>query len=72
MIMAKDLVIGKEYKVVSKRKGCFNMVVVSVNDEWIDGIITNGIADAMCSYNIREEGEKITVRDSLTKFFDVE
>lgn len=63
-----EIVVGKPYKVVSRRKGTFTGIAASVSDEWVTVLITRGKAKAMLSYNEREAGEEITVRRSLTAF----
>ncbi len=60
--------IGGTYAVNHSRKGKFTMHVDSVDGEWISGIITSGTASAMMSYNERETGEPITVRECLATF----
>jgi hypothetical protein len=57
--------IGKKYKVIHTRKGEFWMRATAVSGEWLTGTITDGIARAVLYYNEREEGEEITVRDTL-------
>ena len=59
---------GKIYLVKHSRKGNFRMKVIEDNGEWIDGIIIEGKTNAVMYYNVREEGEKVTVRKSLCKF----
>ena len=65
------LEVGKEYICKNQRKGEFRMQVVALRGEWIDGVITRGEAKAMMSYNVRGEGEEITVRDSHSYFIPV-
>ncbi len=57
--------VGKTYIVRDSRKGTFTMRVTSVDGEWATGIITKGIARAIMAYNIRYEGDTVTVRDVL-------
>lgn len=57
--------VGKIYKVTHSRKGSFSLKVVAINDEWIEGVIYNGVAGAMMEYNVKLEGEEITVRESF-------
>jgi hypothetical protein len=65
---APAIEVGKVYQVNSQRKGKFMMRVTDVNDKFITGVITNGKAGAMLSYNEREQGEEVTVRQSLCSF----
>ena len=62
------LEIGKEYEVRHSRKGTFSIKVTALNDEWITGKITKGIAEAIMSYNVAYEGEEITIRDTHSYF----
>lgn len=62
------LVIGQIYEVRNSRKGTFQMRITKVDGEWITGVITDGVASAMMRYNVREEGEEVTVRDVHSYF----
>lgn len=62
------LEIGKEYGVANQRKGEFRMKVTKIDGEWITGIITDGVAKAIMSYNVLDEGEEVTVRACHTIF----
>lgn len=59
---------GKVYKCIHSRKGTFHGRVVSQDDEWVTVEIVQGIASAILSYNVREEGEEVTCRRSLCYF----
>lgn len=72
MVAAKDLIVGKVYQVKSRRKGNFKMRIDSVSGEWIEGTITDGVAGAMSASNVREEGETVTVRESLADFEELQ
>lgn len=65
---AQQIEVSKTYKVVSQRKGTFIGVATDVSDEWVTVLITSGKAEAMLDYNVREQGEQVTVRRSLTTF----
>lgn len=52
-------------------KGNFVMLVTRTDDTWIGGNIVEGTARAILAYNIKEVGEKITVRRSLAKFKEI-
>lgn len=65
------LVVGGEYEVRHSRKGTFRMKITALREEWIDGIISDGTAGAMMSYNVRGEGEEITIRDCHSYFIPV-
>ncbi len=60
--------VGKVYEVSHNRKGDFQMRVQSVSDGWVSGIVTNGRANALLSYNEKHAGQSITVRASFCKF----
>lgn len=62
------LVVGNAYKVASSRKGKFTMRVTSVDDTWATGIVVDGKAGAMLSYNERDKGEEVTVRREFCAF----
>lgn len=67
----QNLEVGKIYDVFSSRKGKFTMQVTYQDDTWATGVITKGKAKAILAYNEVEEGEKVTVRKSLTTFTEV-
>lgn len=56
---------GRLYEVNHSRKGTFKMRVLGVTREWVTGVIVEGRAQAFLDYNVKEEGEEVTVRDSL-------
>lgn len=62
------LEVGKIYQVDSQRKGKFVGKLIHASDEWATIEITSGRADAMMDYNVRGQGEEVTVRRSFTKF----
>lgn len=57
--------IGKIYKINHSRKGKFAIQVTRQCDEWVTGVIIQGMAKAMLDYNEKYEGEEITVRKSF-------
>jgi hypothetical protein len=58
-----------EYSVTHSRKGKFSMRVNNVSGEWISGVITRGTnARALLTYNEKEDGDEITIRESLSSF----
>lgn len=59
------LEIGKIYKVRHSRKGVFSLKVESIDDEWVIGQVYQGRANAMMDYNVKLEGDPITVRESF-------
>lgn len=63
--------VGKEYEVRHSRKGTFQMRVTEVNGPWAKGLITSGVARAIMRDNVREEGEHVTVRDTLSYWIPV-
>jgi hypothetical protein len=65
------LQINKIYDVFSNRKGEFRIKLTSQCETWATGIIIKGKAKAICEYNEREKGEKITVRKEFSSFTEV-
>jgi len=55
---------GKYYKVNHTRKGRFSIRVTLQDKEWLSGTIIEGVARALCDYNVRETGEAVTLRKS--------
>lgn len=64
--------VGKTYEIRHSRKGTFIGVVKEISGEWADVEITNGIAKAVMDYNVREAGETIRVRDSMTYWTELD
>jgi transcriptional regulator CtsR len=62
---------GQEYEVRNQRKGTFQMRVTKIDDEWITGMITEGVASAMMRYNVRDVGEEVTVRACHSHFIPI-
>lgn len=60
--------IGHIYTVNSSRKGIFEGELLSQCDTWATFKITNGKANAMLDYNIKSQGESVTVRKSFCSF----
>lgn len=60
-------VIGNVYRVNHSRKGVFDIIVKNVSDNWVTGVIVQGKTRAASPDNIYEEGEAVTIRDSLCK-----
>jgi len=60
--------IGSVYKVDHCRKGCFVLRVTQTDSEWTTGEIVSGTADAILDYNVRGKGDKVTIRNSHSKF----
>lgn len=56
---------GKIYKIRHSRKGVFTIEVEAVDDEWVQGWIVSGTAHAIMDYNVKEQGENITLRISF-------
>ena len=65
------LEIGKIYRVVSTRKGKFEMKITSQDEIWASGIITKGRAKAILEYNEVDTGEQVTVRKEFCTFWPV-
>lgn len=56
--------VGKEYEVRHSRKGTFRIRVTAIRGEWVDGEVIDGVAKAVMRYNVAEEGDHITIRDT--------
>lgn len=56
--------IGKTYNINHSRKGKFGIIVTGQCDTWLSGTVV-GTAGAMMEYNVKDDGESITVRKSL-------
>ena len=65
---SQALAVDVEYEVRNDRKGTFRMRVTRIDGEWISGIITEGLANAMVFYNVRHVGEEVTVRACQSYF----
>lgn len=63
---------GQEYEVRNSRKGTFAMRITKLNGEWITGVITEGQANAVMLYNVRDTGEEVTIRDTHSYFIPFE
>ena len=61
----KPPLVGREYRCVHPRKGVFFGVVLSADEIWAKMKITSGVADALMDYNLKLEGETVSVRNSL-------
>lgn len=64
--------IGKNYTINSSRKGIFKGELLSECDTWATFKITNGKANAMLDYNVKSEGESVTVRKSFCSFKEMD
>lgn len=64
------LIENEIYKVDHSRKGKFDMLVTKFdeNSEWVTGLITDGLANALNKDNVKKNGEEITVRKSFCNF----
>lgn len=60
-----EIEMGHIYKVTHSRKGTFTVQAISQNDEWFTGVIVEGQTRAMLDYNVRYEGEEVTMRKSF-------
>ena len=60
--------VGLEYEIRHSRKGTFRGQVLAVRDCWCELLITDGVASAVMSYNVKQEDEIVTVRDCLSIF----
>ena len=62
---------GKEYIVQHDTKGRFRMQVKKIEDGWIEGVITRGVAKSSLGHQIRRQGEEVQVKDSEALFVEV-
>lgn len=67
-----EIQIGNTYQVRHTRKGNFQMRVTGIGSEFVDGVVTDGVAGAMLEYNEVHEDEEITVRASFCTFTLIE
>lgn len=58
--------VGALYEVRNERKGTFTGQVKSVDGEWLTLLIKRDTAKTLPPSNVRDEGERITVRDVHT------
>lgn len=63
--------LGKRYRINDTRKGEFEGVLKSVSGSWAVFVIVDGVASAICDYNVRYEGEEVACRDSLCTLTEV-
>lgn len=66
-----NIEIKKTYKVNHSRKGIFELNITRIDEEWVTGIIVNGMAKAILSYNERLIGDEITIRRSFCSFEEI-
>jgi len=64
-------IVGNTYLIKHSRKGTFHGRVIALRGEWLDVVIVEGRAGAMCSYNECEVGDDLTVRDTLCQLTSV-
>jgi hypothetical protein len=57
--------IGKIYEIDHSRKGRFSIRVEEQGEDYLEGVVVDGYAAAMMSYDVKEEGEKVRMRKSL-------
>ncbi len=65
-------IVDKLYEVRHSRKGTFKVQVNEVSGEWATCTIVEGVALAVMSYNVKYEGEQLTVRDTLSYWIPLE
>lgn len=63
--------VGEVLNIDCQRKGKFTIRLTSIDKEWLTGKIIQGEAKAMLSFNVKEEGEEVTLRRSLCYFYPV-
>jgi len=64
-------IVGQLYDVRHSRKGNFRMRATALHGEWLMGVIETGVAKAVMSYNVRGEGDEVTVRDVHSYLIEV-
>lgn len=64
-------IIGKTCTIEHTRKGKFTMQVTAATDEWIDGIVTDGRAQAMLAENEAGPNDPIRVRRDFVRSIKV-
>jgi len=52
------------FEISHSRKGTFSFRITGHDEEWVTGIVVDGVAQALGRDNVREEGEEVTVRRS--------
>lgn len=60
--MSTSFEVGKIYHITHSRKGKIALQVTSQDETWVTGIITAGVANAILDYNVKIQGEEITLR----------
>lgn len=55
--------VGATYEVRHSRKGTFFVRCTGLAGQWMNGVITSGVAKAVMAYNVRDEGDEVTIRD---------
>lgn len=63
--------VGRDYRVIHSRKGEFCVRITAASDEWVTGAIISGTAGALMHYNVKEEGEEVTMRATHCVFVDL-
>jgi len=69
VVLHKDLIQGETYVVDHSRKGRFIMRLLGQEEIWFHGIMVDGKARAMMSYNQKIKGDQVTVRASHCLFY---
>lgn len=71
--MSTELQKDKHYKIQHQRKGTFYGRCVDPGDggEWATFEVTHGVANAVLSYNVRHQGDDVTVRKSFSVFSEM-
>ena len=63
--------VGKVYEVRHSRKGTFTIRCTGLAGQWLNGVVTSGVAKAAMTYNVRYEGEEISIRDVHSYLIEV-
>lgn len=62
-----DLQAGKTYLINHDRKGTFMARIQSVNDGWVDAVVTGGKTTSKVGYNVKTSGESIRFKQALVR-----
>ena len=65
-------IVGKLYELHHSRKGTLKVQVDAVNNEWVTCTIVDGVAKAVMSYDVKYEGDELTVRNTLSSWIPLE
>ena len=67
--MSLEPKLGEVYEVSHTRKGNFTIKVTCIDEEWVEGVVVDGEANAILQGNVKGEGEKVSLRKSFCNFY---